>query len=335
MSDPVATAAPAAAPDAAAGAGLIARLRALPPAAYVVHLAFVLIVVFFAITLRDDGFLTSQNLWNIVRQTAPVSIMAVGVVFVLAAGEIDLSIGSIVALAALVGAIVLRDVGLVAGVAAGLGVGLTVGLVNGLMTAFLRLPSFLVTLATMGLVAGLARMTTDLQAVAIADDAFVSVFGGGDIGPIPGLAIWTLVAVALGHVMLRHTRFGARVLAVGDNPAAAAVTGIRVGWLRVAVLATSGTLAGLAGLLFAGRLQAASYTLGASELLTVIAAVVIGGTRLFGGSATMVGALVGSLILGVLNNGLILLGLSSNGQLVAQGVLLLLAISVTLREPKV
>jgi ribose transport system permease protein len=313
---------------------ILARARRVDPRTYVVYVAFLLILAFFAITLQDDGFLTSDNLLNIARQTAPITVMAVGIVFVLSAGEIDLSIGSIVALAALVAAIVLRDVGLVAGVAAGLGVGAGVGLLNGLFVTLLRLPSFLVTLATMGLVGGLARWSTDLQAVAVVDQTFTDVFGSGDVGPIPGLVIWTLAVVALGHLVYRHRRFGAHVLAIGDNPGAARVTGIHVDRVRLAVLVISGTAAGLAGLLYAGRIQGASYTLGASDLLIVIAAVVIGGTRLFGGAGSVIGALVGSLIMGMLTNGLILMGLDSNQQMVAQGLLLLVAISLTLREPK-
>ena len=313
---------------------LLARARQVDPRTYVVYVAFLLILAFFAVTLQDDGFLTSDNLLNIARQTAPITVMAVGMVFVLSAGEIDLSIGSIVALAALVAAIVLRDVGLVAGVAAGLAVGAGVGLVNGLFVTLLRLPSFLVTLATMGLVAGVARWSTDLKAVAVVDQTFADVFGSGDVGPVPGLVIWTLAIVVLGHFAYRHRRFGAHVLAVGDDADAARVTGIRVNRVRLAVLVISGAAAGLAGLLYAGRIQGASYTLGESDLLIVIAAVVIGGTRLFGGAGSVIGALVGSLIMGMLTNGLILMGLDSNQQMVAQGALLLIAISLTLREPK-
>src|SRR5215217_7410460 len=218
---------------------ILARARRVDPRTYVVYVAFLLILAFFAVTLQDDGFLTSDNLLNIARQTAPITVMAVGIVFVLSAGEIDLSIGSIVALAASVAAIVLRDVGLAAGVAAGLGAG--VGLVNGLFVTLLRLPSFLVTLATMGLVAGLARWSTDLKAVAVVDQTFIDVFGSGDVGPIPGLVIWTLAIVGLGHLVYRHRRFGAHVLAIGDNADAARVTGIRVDRVRLAVLVISGT----------------------------------------------------------------------------------------------
>jgi ribose transport system permease protein len=324
--------------EASAEVGLIrsisAWLRGLDPRAYVVYLAFLLILAFFAITLGDEGFLDSQNLLNIVKQTTPISIMAVATVFVLSAGEIDLSIGSVVALSALTAAVVLRDVGLVAGIAAGLGVGVAVGLVNGLFVTVLRLPSFLVTLATMGLAAGLARSITDLESVAVTNLTFANVFGTGDVGPVSSLILWTLGAVVVGHFVYRHRRFGAHVLATGDNTAAARVTGIRVERVKLAVLVLSATAAALAGLLYAGRLQGANYNLGSSDLLLVIAAVVIGGTRLFGGSGSVVGALIGSLIMGVLNNGLILSGLSASEQLIAQGGLLLLAISLTLREPR-
>jgi ribose transport system permease protein len=329
-----------ASPDPTADAATVAdrsvaaRVRALDPRAYVVYVAFLLILAFFAITLSDDGFLTSDNLLNIVEQTAPISIMAVAVVFVLSAGEIDLSIGSVVALSALVAAVVLRDVGLVAGIVAGLGTGVAVGLVNGVFVTVLRLPSFLVTLATMGLVGGLARSITDLESVAVTNLTFADVFGSGEVAGVSVLILWTLGAVVLGHFVYRHRRFGAHVLATGDNAAAARVTGIRVDRVKLAVLVLSATTAAFAGLLYAGRLQGANYNLGSSDLLLVISAVVIGGTRLFGGSGSVVGALIGSLIMGMLNNGLILSGLSASEQLIAQGVLLLLAISLTLREPR-
>jgi ribose transport system permease protein len=311
-----------------------ARVRRVDPRLYVVYVAFLLILVFFGITLHDEGFLSSTNLLNIVKQTTPITVMAVGLVFVLSAGEIDLSLGSVVALTSLVTALALRDYGLVAGIAAGLGVGVGVGLVNGLFVTLLRLPSFLVTLATMGLVAGLARWVTDLASVAVINETFANVFGSGSVGPVPSLVGWTLVVVGIGYFFFRHTRFGAHVVATGDNVAAARVTGIRVDRVKLSVLVLSGTMASLAGLLYAGRLQSGTYTLGESDLLPVIAAVVIGGTRLFGGAGSVVGALIGSLIMGMLNNGLILMGLSASGQMIAQGVILLVAISLTLREPR-
>jgi ribose transport system permease protein len=306
-------------------------LRELEVRRFVVYAAFVLIFVFFAVTLHDDGFLGQTNLLNIVRQTTPITVMAVATVFVLSAGQIDLSLGAVVALSALVTADVMQSHGAVVGIAAGLGVGMGVGVVNGLFVTALVLPSFLVTLASMGIVTGLARSITDLQSVAVENEWFVDIFGSGDVGPIPSLAFWALAAVAAGHFWFRHKRFGAHVLAVGDNARAARAAGIRVDRVGVAVFVLSGASAALAGILYTGRLEGASYTLGEQDLLTVIAAVVIGGTRLFGGEGSVVGALFGSLLMGMLTNGLILWGLTSSEQLIAQGVLLLLAISITLR----
>jgi ribose transport system permease protein len=312
-------------------AELITRLREVEPRRFVVYAVFLLIFVFFAATLHDDGFLSQTNLLNIVRQTTPITVMAVAVVYVLSAGEIDLSLGAVVALSAMVTADVMQSHSAVVAIAAGLGVGIGVGVVNGLFVTALVLPSFLVTLASMGIVTGVARSITDLQSVAVENQRFVDIFGSGDLGPIPGLAFWALGAVALGHFVFRHRRFGAHVVAVGDNARAARAAGIRVDRVRLAVFVLSGASAALAAILYTGRLQGASYTLGEQDLLAVIAAVVIGGTRLFGGEGSVIGALVGSLLMGMLANGLILWGLSSSEQLVAQGALLLLAISLTLR----
>jgi ribose transport system permease protein len=301
---------------------------------YFVYVAFLALLAFFAITLHDEGFLSQTNLLNIVRQTTPVTVMAVAVVFVLSAGEIDLSLGAVVALSALVTADVMQHHGAVLAVAAGLGVGIAAGAANGALVTLLALPSFLVTLASMGVVAGLARSITDLRSVAVEDQGFIDIFGSGDVGPIPGLAFWAIGAVAVGQFAFRHRRFGAHVLAVGDNLAAARASGIRVDRVKFAVLVISGAAAALAGILYTGRVQGASYTLGEQDLLTVIAAVVIGGTRLFGGQGSIIGALVGSLIMGMLTNGLILSGLSTSEQMVAQGLLLLLAITLTARAER-
>jgi ribose transport system permease protein len=309
-----------------------ARLRDADPRTYVVYLIFLGILGFFAITLNDEGFLTSENLLNILRQAAPIAVMASAFVFVLSAGEIDLSIGAVVGLAAVITAMVLRDVGLIAGIAAGLGVGALVGLINGVVVAALRVPSFLVTLATMGVAMGLSRTVSDLKSIAVTNFDYTDLFGSGDVGPIPGLVVWMLVIVAAGHLLLRHRAFGAHVLAVGDDREAARVAGVPVGRVKLAVLVLSGAAAGLAGMLYAGRLESARYTLGEADLLIVIAAVILGGTRLFGGYGSVIGALIGSVIIVMLNNGLILMGLSVNEQLIAQGGILLLAVVLTLRE---
>ncbi|KQV16316.1 ABC transporter permease [Rhizobium sp. Root1203] len=299
---------------------------------YVVYFGFLAIFLFFAIVLKDSGFLTVRNLSNIVLQTAPVTIMAIGLVFVLSAGEIDLSIGSAVAVSALCAAVVMADYGMMTGIAAGLGAGIAIGLINGVLVAYVRLPSFLVTLATMGLFAGVARSLTNLRSIPVTDSVFTGFFGSGSLFGVPSLVWWTVAAIAVGHVIYRETRFGAHVLATGDNGRAASVSGIKVPRIRLTVLVLSGALAGLAGLLYAGRLQAAKYTLGETDLMTVIAAVIVGGTMLNGGKGSIVGALVGSLMMGMLNNGLILMGLSVSDQMIVRGLIILAAVAVSLRE---
>ena len=306
--------------------------RRLDPRQHAVYLGFAAIFLFFAATLADDGFLTPRNLSNIVLQTAPATVMAVGLVFALSAGVIDLSFGSIVAVSALSAAVVLRDHSMAWGVAAGIGSGLAIGWFNGVLVARFRLPSFLVTLATMGLFAGIARSMTDLRSVPVTNDSFTGFFGSGSLFGVPSLALWTVVAVAVGHLIYRESRFGAHVLAVGDNPRAARVSGVRPSRVRLAVLTISGGCAGLAGLLYAGRLQAAKYTLGESDLMTVIAAVIVGGTALNGGRGSVVGALCGSLLMGMLNNGLILMGLSVSEQMIVRGLIILVAVAMSLRD---
>ena len=299
---------------------------------FVVYFGFLAIFLFFAAALHDDGFLSSRNLTNIILQTAPATVMAVGLVFAFSAAEIDISFGSIVAVSALSAAVVMREAPAAAGIAAGLGAGFAIGALNGALVAYLRLPSFLVTLATLGLFAGVARWMTNLQSVPVINDFFTGFFGTGSLFGIHSLIIWTVVTVAAGQLVLKSTRFGAHVTATGDNPAAARVSGIKVARIRFLVLTLSGGCAGLAGLLYAGRLQAAKYTLGESDLMTVIAAVIVGGTALTGGKGFIIGACVGSLLMGMLNNGLILMGLSVSEQMIVRGLIILFAVAVSLRD---
>ena len=306
------------------------RLRGL-----VVYLGFILIVLFFAATLRDKGFLEPNNFLNILRQTTMVSVMAMGTTFVLSAGEIDLSIGSTVALSALTTAVLLRDGGsMFIAIPGGLAVGALVGLVNGVIVTKLRIPSFLVTLGMLGIVSGLARDLTNLDPVPVTNTSYNFVFGSGDMGPIPTLVVWMLALLAVTHTVYRRTSFGRQVLATGGNRIAARYSGISTDRIRIAVLVISGLTAALAGMLYTGRLQGARYSLGDQDLLTVIAAVVIGGTSMFGGRGSVVGAIIGSLIMGVLTNGLILMGLSVSEQMIARGIIIIVAVALSLREAK-
>lgn len=310
------------------------RARAVPWRGAVVYVGTALVFAYFAIT-QGQYFLTSTNLLNIVVQAAPITVMAMGAVLVLSIGEIDLSIGSTVALSSLSAALVLQSSGLWwAAAAAGVAVGAVVGLVNALFVTTVRLPSFLVTLATMGLITGVARQLTDLQSVPVTDPTFTRIFGAGELLGVPVLVWWTAAATLVGWHVLRQRRFGAHVLAVGNSPNAAKVSGIRVSRVRLAVFVISSSTAAFAGVLYDGRLGGARYTLGESDLMSVLAAVIVGGTSLAGGKGSIVGALVGSLLMSMINNGLILAGLNVSQQMIVRGVIILVAVSLSLRGKK-
>ncbi len=302
------------------------------PNGAIIYVGFVAIFVFFAITLRDNGFLTVDNQLNVLRQTAFVSVMAFGTTFALSAGEIDLSIGQVVALSAMVTAVLLRDANPFVAVPAGLAVGIVTGLANGLLTTRLRVPSFLITLGMSGIIGGLSRWITNLQPVPVLDDNYTFIFGSGNIGPLPTLFVWTVAALLVAHLVFRKTTFGREVLATGGNRVAARYSGINTSRVRIASLVICSSTAALAGLLYVGRLHSARYTLGETDLLTVIAAAVIGGTSMAGGRGSIVGALLGSLVMGVLNNGLILMGFSVTEQDIARGVIIIAAVALSLRE---
>ena len=299
---------------------------------YVIYIGFAVVFLFFAITLGDDGFLTGNNLLNIVRQTATVTIIAVGMTYVIAAAQIDLSVGATAGLASVVTAMTIANYGVFLGILAGLAVGVVVGSVNGALVAMLKIPSFLVTLGMLGIAAGVAQWITKSAPQPILSDLYNKVFGSGDIGPIPGLIVWMIIVVVIGAIVLAKTRFGRQVLATGGNPVAAKFTGINTTSITFRVLLISALLAALAGMLSAGQLQSGRYQWGTGDELSAIAAVILGGTSLFGGSGTVVGTLFGALLIGLINNGLILAGLDTSQQQVVRGVIIILAVALARRK---
>jgi ribose transport system permease protein len=323
--DPAADAPPAA-------ASALDRLRAVDWRRYILYIGFITLFVVFSITLGDEGFTSSNNLLNILRQTATISVMAVALTFVIGAAEIDLSVGAVAGLSSVVSAMALSSYGLVPGIVAGIGIGLLVGAINGALVVGVGVPSFLVTLGMLGIAHGTADWITDSAPQPILDDTFNNVFGSGDFGPIPSLVIWTLVAVIIGHVVLRHTSFGRGVLATGGNREAARFSGVRDRRITFSVMVLASTVAAIAGMLYAGRLQSGRFQWGEGDELSVIAAVILGGTSLFGGRASVIGALLGSLMIGLINNGLILFGLEFSQQQVVRGVIIILAVALVPRD---
>ncbi len=299
---------------------------------YLVYIGFAALFLFFAITLRDSGFTNPNNLLNIVRQTAIIATMAVAMTFVIAAGQIDLSVGAVAGLSSVTTALTIERFGPVAGVAAGLLTGIAVGGANGLLVTRLVIPSFLVTLGMMGVARGLAMLITDTAPVPILDDAYNNIFGSGELGPVPSLLIWIALVAMVGYVVLRKTAYGRQVLATGGNEPAARFSGVdtrRIGFL---VLTVSGAVAALAGMLYAGRLQSGRFQWGEGDELSVIAAVVLGGTSLFGGSGSVLGSVLGALLIGVVNNGLILMGLETSQQVIIRGAIIIVAVALARRQ---
>ena len=295
----------------------------------IIYIGFVAIFVVFALTLNDKGFLNPNNQLNIVRQTAMIAVMAVAMTFVLSAGEIDLSVGAVAGLATVTVAMAISVAGPLAGILAGLATGLAVGMFNGWLTTKIGIPSFLTTLAMMGIAKGVAMWISDTAAVPILSPGYSWVFGGGSVGPIPVLMFWVALIAGVGHIALRRSGFGRRVLATGGGETAARYSGIDTASIKFRVLVLSSCAAALAGMLYAGRLQSGRFQLGEGDELSVIAAAVLGGTSLFGGRGTVIGTIVGALMIGLINNGLILMGLEFSQQLIARGGIIILAVALS------
>ncbi len=296
---------------------------------YIVYIIFAVMFIIFSAILGTT-FLSGSNVLNIIRQTATISIMAVGGVFVIGAGMIDLSVSSIVPLSSLITALILTNTGNIPlSIVGGLAVGVGVGWANGFLITFAKLPAFLATMCMMGVIKGVAMWVTNTQAVPTNNPAFNYIIGGGDVGPVPVLIFWTAAFVIVGYIVLNRTSFGVRTLAIGGNETAAKFTGIKVDRYKILIMMISGACAAVAGILYTGRMQAARYTFGDGDEMSVIAAVILGGASLSGGTGSMVGALVGAILMGMLNNALLLCGFDSSVQMILKGIIIILAIAVT------
>ena len=295
---------------------------------YVVYIFFALVVAFFSFTIGDQGFLTLTNLFNITRTTSMIVVMAVAMTFVISAGELDLSVGSTAALAALAAGLTMQaGHGWIAGIVAGLLCGLAVGLLNGFFVTFMNIPSFLVTLGMMQFIRGLDMRLTYTKPVAIVDETFNDVFGQGSLGILPSLLLWSLVATAIGHFVLKYTPFGREVLATGGNRVAARYSGVNTGRTKLYCFLLTGLAAAIAGMLYSGMMQTARYTFGTGGELAAIAAVILGGTSLYGGKGSIIGTFVGALLIGTINNGLIIMGLDVSEQNMVAGAIIILAVA--------
>jgi ribose transport system permease protein len=287
---------------------------------------FTLIALFIILSVVSPNFLTATNLASVARQTAVINILALGMTMIIIAGGIDLSVGSSLALAGLLGCMTMAKHGIPAGLLVGLLAGALCGLANGTLTTALRVSPFIVTLGTMGIYRGLALIIS--KGLPVSDiPASYSYLAEGTLAGIP-FVLWLLAACAVVvHVILEHTRLGRYAFSIGSNPEAVYYAGVPVRFHTTAVYAIAGLLAGLAGMIESSRLMTGQPTSGQGYELTAIAAVVIGGGSLRGGEGSVLGTLVGAFIMGLLANGSDLLGTNPYWQQVIIGAVIILAVA--------
>lgn len=296
---------------------------------YIVYIIFVLCLIIFGIWLKGS-FFSLSNLLNITRQAGAVSVMAIGMVFVIGLGHIDLSIGSVVAVSSLITAYILRDTGNpVLAVIVAIGFGAIVGLFNGLCVTTIGMPAFLTTLGSQAILTGIAMWISATKAVPITHKGFLFWFGSGTIGQVPILLLWAVGATVIGYIVLNNTSYGRKILATGGNATSAKYSGVRVNKITVLAFIYNGCLAAIAGTLYAGRAHSARWDFGTGVEMNVIAAVVLGGTAMSGGTGSAIGALIGSFLIMMIDNGLVIGGLGVAQQTFMRGIIIILAVALS------
>jgi ribose/xylose/arabinose/galactoside ABC-type transport system permease subunit len=292
-----------------------------------------LVVLCLAFSLTSDRFLTVNNALIVLQQSAVLLVAAVAMTFVIVNGSIDLSVGSIVALSALVAAALSSTLGVWV-ILPAIGVGLMCGVLNGALFAYGKIPSFIVTLGTLVIFRGIVLLYTKGAPVSISDAGFLGLYAGRSFG-VPNTVLIALAATAFAAVVFNHTVFGREVRAVGGGERVALLSGIRVNRVKLFVFVVSGALCGLAGLLQGARTMAATAQLAEGLELDVIAAVVVGGTPLTGGIGRIRGTILGVLIIAILSNGMNMTGVDPYLQNIIKGLVLIVAVFLTIDRSKI
>ena len=311
------------------GTGLSTRQVRLRSLLQTIGMLPVLILMCLAFHYLSGGhFLTARNLSIVAQQASVNTVLAAGMTFVILTGGIDLSVGSMLAIAAVAGLEVSLTAAWPLAIPAALGTGLLFGLINGGLVAYGKLPPFIVTLGTLTAVRGLARLLGN-DGTVFNENLQYAAIGDGTLFGVPWLVVIALLVIVASWVILRRTVLGMRIYAVGGNPAAARLSGIKVGSILLFAYAMSGLLAGLGGVMTSARLYAANgLQLGISYELDAIAAVILGGTSFVGGIGSIWGTLIGALIIAALTNGLILLGVSDIWQFIIKGLVIIGAVAL-------
>ena len=290
--------------------------------------ALLVLCIFLSVYPKTgDIFLTQKNIFNVLRQNSTNLYLACGMIMVIILGGIDLSVGSIIALSGCIaaGCVSRYELPQVVAIIAGLLIGVLVGAFNGMVISLTTIPPFIVTLATMNVAKGLAYVYTGGSPVRVVTKEWQFI-GAGYIGIFPTPVVILLVVLNITTIIMNKTKLGRHIYAVGGNPLAATFSGISTAKVKFIVHTYSGLMAGLAGVVLASRMYSGQPTAGDGAEMDAIAAVVVGGTSMSGGSGKIGGMIIGGLIIGVLNNGLNLLNVNSFWQYVVKGIVILLAV---------
>lgn len=292
---------------------------------YGIYIAFILLCV--VLTVANENFLTVNNIMNILRQISINGIIAVGMTFIIITGAIDLSPGSVLAFSSIVACDFAHpgQYPLIVSIIIGVGIGLICGLVNGFIISKGKVVPFIVTLGMMTIARGLTLVYKSGKAVINLSNSYNNI-GGGYILGIPIPVIILIVVIVIANFILKYTKFGRHVYAIGGNEVSAEVSGLNINKIKILVYGIAGTLTGLAGIILSSRVMAGTVVAGQGYELDAIAAVVIGGTSLTGGKGTIKGTVIGALIIGVMNNGLDLINIPSYYQQIVKGVVIVGAV---------
>lgn len=302
---------------------------------YGIFVVFIVLVIILMI-LSPNAFAKPRNLINVIKQASINGVLACGMMFVIIAGGIDLSAGSVVALSGVVAAYLAQMQGLpiFVPILGALGTGALIGLVNGFGAAYAELPPFIITLATMSIVRGAALILSGGSPVFGLQEQFEGIAGISIANVIPILVLYFLLIAVFSGFILNKTVFGRHVYAIGGNSITAKVSGINVKSMLLRVYIICGVFSGIAGLLIASRTMQGSPTVGVGYEMDAIAAVVIGGVSMSGGSGKWYGTIIGALLLALISNGLDILGVSSNFQQIIKGIIIAVAVYLDLRGKK-
>ena len=295
---------------------------------------FILLAMIIVMSFMSDTFLRTQNILNIVRQISFIGIVAMGVTIVIITTGIDLSSGSVIALTSvLVASVAHPGDSLIGALALGAGIGIACGAINGIITAKGKIPPFIATLGMMTAARGLALLFSDGRPVPNLSESFMFL-GKGVIAGIPVPIIIFILIGIISHILLSKTKFGKYTYAIGGNEHAAKICGINVDRHLIFIYMYAGLLSAIAGIMLTARISVGQPSMGVSFELDAIAAAVIGGTSLSGGVGTIPGTIIGALIIGVLNNSLDLLGVSSYWQQILKGAIIVTAVLIDSRKNK-